>query len=153
MFAFKKKKPQKLNLVKQKADLAELMARALVQGVAATKNGPPPPLPLPHLREEELRARLRQRDQTIHYLSKEIELLRVGINVITEDLSAKEEQFQKLFSSLRDSATFVQHSASFSNIVLYCAALSNNILLKLLCTTLVLSQAISFKASLEIMFI
>lgn len=110
MFAFKKKKPPKLNLVKQKADLAELMARALVQGVAATKNGPPPPLPLPHLREEELRARLRQRDQTIHYLSKEIELLRVGINVITEDLSAKEEQFQKLFSSLRDSATFVQQN-------------------------------------------
>jgi hypothetical protein len=86
MFAFKKKRP---NLVKEKAHLAAEMARALVQN---TSPAPPPPPP-PHtdnLLLEELRARLQQRDQTIHYLSKEIELLRVGINVITEDLSVKE---------------------------------------------------------------
>ena len=106
MFAFKKKRP---NLVKEKAHLAAEMARALVQNTSPAAPPPPPPH-TDNLLLEELRARLQQRDQTIHYLSKEIELLRVGINVITEDLSVKEEQFSYLFSSLRDSATFVQQN-------------------------------------------
>ena len=76
------------------------------------------------------------------------------------DLRRKEEETGQRLCSWKDSATFVQHSASFSNIVLHCAKLSNivlycvassnNILLKAFCTTLVLSQAISFKAGLDV---
>jgi WD40 repeat protein len=121
MFRFKKKSSKSSSLVQAKAEAAACAARALLgdadnkeissQSVTTLRiNGSNPLLKLKEQENLELRARLQRRDQTVSYLCKEIELLRTGIKVMTEDLAVKEDQFAFLLSSLRDSATFLKQS-------------------------------------------
>ena len=115
MFSRHRQKKKKIALVQAKAEAAAYAARTLLppQTSAAAFSYPSAPSPSKALLEEEnleLRARLQQRDAKITHFSKEIELLRTAISLMTEDLSIKEDQFAYLFSSLRDSAEFVQQN-------------------------------------------
>ena len=60
----------------------------------------------PALQIAALKERVRARDDTIACLSCEVQLLRTAISVLKEDLSVKDDQFDKLFWSLRASSEF-----------------------------------------------
>jgi len=110
------------SLEQAKAEAAAVSARALLSDPNArivshshkeSRNGPrTTSMILLREENEELSSRCASRDHKINLLSKEVELLRTAISVITEDLSVKEDQFAYLFTSLRDSGVFVQQDNS-----------------------------------------
>ena len=119
---FRRRLKRSKTLEQAKAEAAAVSARALLSDPNARKishshqqsrNGPiTTSMILLREENEELSSRCAIRDHKINLLSKEVELLRTAISVMTEDLSVKEDQFVYLFASLRDSGVFVQQDNS-----------------------------------------
>ena len=81
---------------KVRAELASAAARQLVNSDGGRDA----------LRIAELSEQVRARDDRITCLTDEVKLLRTAIKMLQEDLSIKDDQFDKLFSSLKASSEF-----------------------------------------------